>query len=109
MPASRLLTAVLLILATSCAAVNPRAGLGDIERLVAQRATLPVSWPENEAEASTVAATVDTLLADPLTAESATRIALLNNRSLQALYHELGVPEAELVQAGLLPNPVLSA
>ncbi len=44
-----------------------------------------------------------------LTAESAVRIALLNNRNLQAVYQELGVSEAELVQAGLLPNPILTA
>ena len=36
-------------------------------------------------------------------------MALLGNRTLQALYAELGIAEAELVQAGLLPNPVLNA
>ena len=33
-------------------------------------------------------------------------MALLNNRELQALYAELGVAQADLVQAGLLRNPV---
>ena len=33
-------------------------------------------------------------------------MALLNNRELQALYAELGVAQADLVQAGLLSNPV---
>ena len=34
------------------------------------------------------------------------QVALLNNRELQALYAELGVAQADLVQAGLLKNPV---
>ena len=92
-----------------CAAVNPRAGLGDIERLVSKRGALAVSWPENEAASTAVDATVRELVTRELTAESAVKIVLLNNRNLRAMYQELGVQEAELVQAGLLPNPVLSA
>ena len=34
---------------------------------------------------------------------------MLNNRRLQASYGELGVARADLVQAGLLINPVLNA
>jgi cobalt-zinc-cadmium efflux system outer membrane protein len=49
---------------------------------------------------------VQALLQDTLTADGATQVALLNNRDLQALYGELGVAQAELVQAGLLKNPV---
>ncbi len=52
---------------------------------------------------------VVSLLTTELTVENAVRVALLDNRNLQALYQELGVHEAELVQAGLLPNPVLTA
>jgi outer membrane protein TolC len=48
------------------------------------------------------------LLAQPLTAESAVGIAMLNNRALQAGYAELGIAEADLVQAGRLPNPSIS-
>ena len=97
------------ILSAGCAAVNPRAGVDDLERLVAARSTLTVSWPADAAAARDVEVTIDALLAAPLTAESAMRLALLGNRTLQALYAELGVAEAELAQAGLLPNPVLDA
>ena len=37
------------------------------------------------------------------------QIALLNNRELQAAYEDLGVAQADLVQAGLLKNPVFNA
>lgn len=46
------------------------------------------------------------LLQGELTEDSAIRIALVNNRSVAADYERLGVARAELVQAGLLTNPV---
>lgn len=101
--------AVLALGIFGCAAVNPRAGLPDVERMVSERGALAVSWPADEASAKQVEASVAELVGAPLTIESAVRIALLNNRNLQAVYQELGVREAELVQAGLLPNPVLTA
>jgi len=52
---------------------------------------------------------VDGLLARPLTQESAVRIALLNNRSVREIYERLGIARADLLQAGLLSNPVFTA
>ena len=49
------------------------------------------------------------LLASPLTAQSATRIALLNNRRVQAAYAELGIAHAAVEHALRLPNPELEA
>ena len=48
------------------------------------------------------------LLEQELTAQAAVQIALLNNRNLQAEYERLGVAQADLVEAGLLENPVFS-
>ena len=48
------------------------------------------------------------LLAKPLTADAAMRIALLNNRGLQASLSDFGIAEADFVQAGHLRNPGLS-
>lgn len=48
------------------------------------------------------------LLAGPLSAEQAVKIALLNNRTLQAAYNDLGIWEAAYVQASLPSNPSLS-
>jgi cobalt-zinc-cadmium efflux system outer membrane protein len=52
---------------------------------------------------------VKELLAKDLTADTAEQVALLNNQNLQATYEDLGVAQAELVEAGLLHNPTLSA
>ncbi len=51
---------------------------------------------------------IDTILADGLTLDEALRVALLNNRRLQAQFLGIGVARADLVQAGLLRNPSLS-
>jgi cobalt-zinc-cadmium efflux system outer membrane protein len=51
---------------------------------------------------------VASLLAEPLTAESAVQIALLRNQRLQADLALLGIAQADLVQAGLFKNPVFS-
>lgn len=49
------------------------------------------------------------LLAEPLTAESAATIALLRNRSVRAALAEVGVKQADLLEAGLLKDPVVAA
>jgi outer membrane protein TolC len=51
---------------------------------------------------------VKELLAQPLSAQSAVQIALLNNRGLQARYAALGIAEADLVQASRWSGPTLS-
>ena len=48
------------------------------------------------------------LLAKPLSAEDAVQVALLNNKGLQASFFELGIADADRVQAGRLPNPGFS-
>jgi cobalt-zinc-cadmium efflux system outer membrane protein len=49
------------------------------------------------------------LLQEPLTADSAVRVAVLNNASLKASIIGLGVSQADLIQGGLLHNPKFSA
>lgn len=44
-------------------------------------------------------------LAEPLDAEGAVRVALLDNRELRARLREIGIARGRWLQAGLLPNP----
>jgi cobalt-zinc-cadmium efflux system outer membrane protein len=50
---------------------------------------------------------VKRLLARPLTADSAARIALLNNRGARAAAEQLGIAQAEAASAWRVPNPTL--
>lgn len=70
---------------------------------------MEIAWHRDAPEDRLAAEAVREFLADTLTAGAAVQIALLNNRRLQATYEELGVAQAELVQAGLLRNPVFGA
>jgi outer membrane protein, heavy metal efflux system len=105
-----LAAALLAALGGCAAAMPPDAGFGAVERLLSER--LPghqVSWNRGLQEDAAVEAAVRDLLADELSADGAVQVALVNNRGLRATYEDLGVSQADLVQAGLLSNPVFSA
>src|SRR5499427_9468970 len=99
----------LLVLLTGCATVDQRAGFSDVSAAVATRSGKTVVWQLGTELDIRVAREVQGLLQDTLTADGAIQVALLNNRDLQAVYAELGVAQADLVQAGLLKNPVFDA
>ena len=100
-----LATAGLLV---GCATVPRDAGFADVRRDVADRASVAVQWRGQTQDDAAADAAVCKLLAKPLGVDDAVQIALLNNLTLQATYGELGVAQADVVQAGLLANPVLS-
>lgn len=106
--------ALLLLAVGGCAAVVPDASLPDVGALAAARGVgqpLPRS-PSLAGAGETPEAVQRTereLLDQPLDQEAAVRMAIANNPSLQQSFQELGIAQAELVQAGLLRNPVLSA
>ncbi|MBA3549056.1 MAG: TolC family protein [Nannocystis sp.] len=93
-----------------CASVQPTQARRDVGELVEQRVGLPDAIPEQQDAESRarVRARVDELMTQPLTVDRALQVAMLNNRGLRATLEDLGVAQAELVQAGLLQNPVIS-
>ena len=65
-----------------------------------------MNWTRGaEEDAAADEATAD-LLSKELVLEAAVKVALLNNRSLQATFESLGVARGELINAGLIANPV---
>ncbi|MGB5079371.1 MAG: TolC family protein [Burkholderiales bacterium] len=91
-----------------CAAFSPDGGFGTVESIARERLDKDLIWARSDADADDIRARVGELLASPLSVDDAVQVALLNNRGLQAGYAELGIAEADLVQAGRLPNPRLS-
>ena len=106
----RLIGLSLLLLGTvGCASVKLDAGFSEVKQAVERRAGATVVWsPGTDLERES-ANHVQRLLQEKLTADAAVQVALLNNRNLQAMYSELGIARAELVQAGLFKNPVIDA
>jgi cobalt-zinc-cadmium efflux system outer membrane protein len=107
-----LLSAALLTTLTfpGCTSTDPSNKFADVQRDVEQRTNgQKIRWNRGTAADAAVAEEVRGLLATPLMPEAAVQIALLNNRSLQALYEDLSIGQADLVEAGLLRNPVFDA
>jgi cobalt-zinc-cadmium efflux system outer membrane protein len=91
-----------------CASAPSRqSSFADVHRTVADRIGADVRWnaPSPQSDAQLDAA-VRGMLAKELTADEAVQVALLYNRNLQATFEDLGIAHADLVQAGLLKNPV---
>ena len=91
-----------------CASFTPDGGFGAVERTTKERIGKDLHWARGDADLDAIAKRVEELLAQPLTVDNAVQVALLNNRGLQADFQELGITEAEVVQAGRLPNPGFS-
>ena len=97
--------AAALALLAACATVDPSPDHEEARLLIRQSTEReevfdPSAAPMSEAD-------VDAVLQDGLSLDEALRLALLNNRRLQAGFLGLGVARAEFVQAGLLRNPSL--
>ncbi|NKB43862.1 MAG: hypothetical protein GKS03_06240 [Alphaproteobacteria bacterium] len=95
-----------LLILSGCAAPDPDAAFRDLGQLVDSRLPEPVTWRTGGPEDAAVDKRIDEILATTLSETSAVQVALLNNRKLQARYAELGIAQADVVQAGLLQNPV---
>jgi outer membrane protein TolC len=103
----------LMLIATAalagCAGFSADGGLGSAQQAAQQRLNnKELIWARSDADRERVDARVAELLRAPLTADAAVQIALFNHRGLQASLHDLGISEAELVQASRLPNPGFS-
>ena len=95
------------VIVAGCAQVPKEAGFNDVKDLVEQRVEYRIHWNQETEADREVESAIDELLKNVLTPEAAVQIALLNNPNLQAIYEDLGVTQADVVEAGLLENPVL--
>jgi outer membrane protein TolC len=88
-----------------CASFSPDGGFAPVQQTAKDRLGKDLQWARSDADRDAIDLRVRELLSKPLSVDDAVQIALLNNRGLQAEYQELGIGEADLVQAGRLPNP----
>jgi outer membrane protein TolC len=89
-----------------CASFSPDGGFGPVAGAVREHTGREAAWARTETEREALEARASALLAKgPLSADDAVQVALFNNRGLQAQLAELGLAEADLVQAARLPNP----
>lgn len=101
--------AAVLVTAGGCrSAVDgaPAREIASVGADVARRAGGPDARPAADADAESACAA---LLSAPLTEAGAVKLALLSNPAVRESYERLGIARADLLQAGLVSNPVLTA
>ncbi len=103
-PLQRALVALAAIAVAGCTTVPADRGYSDVRQQSTDRG-LPLPDDVN-ADRSTF---VSEILAHPLTADDALRMAFANNPHVQIEYARLGLSAAEVVRAGRLSNPTLAA
>ena len=99
-----------LAAAAGCTSVPRGAGFGEVHDAVLARTGGEVQWQGDAsggAAAAAIAGRARQLLGGELTAERAVAVAFLENLGLQATLEELGVARADLLEAGLLRNPLV--
>ena len=97
------------VLVSGCTTFDLRAGFSEVGSMVEERTRMKLFWNNGTELDRQVGERLSKLVKGKLTAEQAAQVALLNNREVQAVYSELGVAQADLVQAGLLKNPLFDA
>jgi hypothetical protein len=91
-----------------CASFSPDGGMSLVNGIVAPELKSEVVKSNGEDVAGGAQARGARLLGATLSADGSVRIALLNNKGLQASYNELGIAEAAMVEASLPPDPTFS-
>jgi outer membrane protein TolC len=102
------IAATALFALTGCAGLGEDGAFSRVEQAVKERTGAETKWARSDADADTVRGRVKELLAKPLGPTEAVQIALLNNPGLQASYAEVGIAEADLVQASRWRGPTFS-
>jgi outer membrane protein TolC len=93
------------VLLSGCASVAPDSGFGAVSEMTRERIGQEARIVRTGADARALAEHIKAQLKQPLSADGAVGIALLNHPGLQATYWDVGIAQADLVQATRLPNP----
>lgn len=96
------------LLAAGCASTSPKSAFDDVAQTALARTGHRVHWDQNTDEDAEAVKAIERLLSQELTVDAAVEIALLGSPRLRATFEELSIGQADLVQAGLLKNPVFT-
>lgn len=94
----------LITIAAGCTKISPPDD-GYVSSVVGKRLDKQVEWRQGYCQDDRVRFIVQSLLEKEMSAEAVIQVALLNNPKIQATFEELGIAQADLVEAGLLSNP----
>jgi outer membrane protein TolC len=99
---------ILPVFLAGCATFSADSGFSGVEKSTQNYIKQKPVWTNTEAQQNIANELLKSLLAKPLTVEDAVQISLINNAQLQANFYDLQIAEANVVQAGRIPNPIFS-
>ena len=91
-----------------CAIEGPDKSFQQVQSLAQDRTGTRVYWNRNSEQDIQARTATERALSQPLNCDAAVTLALVNNHRLQATFEDLGISQADFVQAGLLDNPVFN-
>jgi len=105
-----ILLAAIVIGLCGCTTVNPAERFPDVQRDVQLRLDKRVLWQQfpPTTEDEHVEQAIAETLSRPLSADDSVQIALFRNPDLQVTFEDLGIAQADVVQAGQLRNPEIA-
>lgn len=95
---------ILCLLSFGCTRI-PQANDNGVSSIVNSRIAKEAYWNQECYEDERISNAIQVLLQQELTADIAVQIALLNNPKIQEIFEEIGIAQADLVDAGLFSNP----
>lgn len=96
-----------LAVLAGCTTVAPDGGFGSVAGTAHSHIGAEPRLARDDAAVRELAQSVQAMLGKPLGMDDAVKVAVLANPGLQASYWKVGIAQADLAQAGRLPNPVL--
>lgn len=102
------ITASFVTLLSACVTLPSEPGFDDIRLAASERLGKQLQWRDGTGKTFRLENLSRELLQQPLTPDAAVQMALLNNRGLLAAYETLGIAQADLVEATMAVNPVVS-
>lgn len=95
---------ILIVFVTGCIRLPP-SGENEVISIVEERIDTQTEWVHGNYCDQQTDEMIQYLVNSELTADSAIQIALLNNPKIQVFFEDLGMAQADLIEAGLLSNP----
>jgi cobalt-zinc-cadmium efflux system outer membrane protein len=97
------------LLASGCVNIPPARDSGAVNDLVTARGTPAATWPDASGRATrdADAALVAAKTREPITISRAVEIAFLRSPAIRERYAELGISQADVIEASEIPNPTL--
>jgi outer membrane protein TolC len=102
------LAAIAMLVLSGCASTAINENFSGVQQLSQERLGTQVQWLTTDDARRQALADVDALLAKPLSADDAVRVALAYSPSLQAMLYESAANSAAATQSARLPNPVFA-